>query len=95
MSTPFTRRTTSRPTVTASAVAEIEARDAAAVAPDRPTSRPVFRSAPNPFPHRLSVDVDDAMYRDIRVAAAEDGSSIVELVRAAISDRLTHRRGSD
>lgn len=55
-------------------------------------SAPVFRKAPSPTPHRLSIDVDNATYRALRIAAAERGTTIVALVRAAISERVTAPR---
>ena len=46
---------------------------------------------PNPYPHRLSVDVDDATYRSLRLLAAEEGCTIVELVRSGIARELSVR----
>jgi hypothetical protein len=46
---------------------------------------------PNPYPHRLSVDVDDATYHPLRLLAAEEGCTIVELVRAGITHELEAR----
>jgi len=46
---------------------------------------------PNPYPHRLSVDVDDVTYRQLRLLAAEEGCTIVELVRAGIANELRRR----
>lgn len=43
---------------------------------------------PNPYPHRLSVDVDDATYKALRLLAAERGCTIVEIVRAGITKEL-------
>lgn len=43
---------------------------------------------PNPYPHRLSVDVDDEIYRALRLLAAERGCTIVEIVRAGIAHEL-------
>jgi len=53
---------------------------------------------PDPYPHRLSVDVDDAMYYALRLLAAEKGCTIVEIVRAGIAHELearTSERGKD
>jgi len=46
---------------------------------------------PNPYPHRLSVDVDDEMYRALRLLAAKEGCTIVEIVRAGIAHELEAR----
>jgi hypothetical protein len=46
---------------------------------------------PNPYPHRLSVDVDDEMYRALRLLAAKEGCTIVQLVRAGIARELEAR----
>jgi hypothetical protein len=43
---------------------------------------------PNPYPHRLSVDVDEATYRALRLLAVERGCTIVEIVRAGIAKEL-------
>ena len=49
---------------------------------------------PNPYPHRLSVDVDDTTYRALRLLAAEEGCTIVELVRSGIARELEERGGA-
>ena len=46
---------------------------------------------PNLYPHRLSVDVDDATYRALGRLAAEEGCTIVELVRSGIARELEER----
>ena len=70
-------------------------------APVVPTPHELDRTAlahsepgrPNPYPHRLSVDVDDVTYRALRLLAAEEGCTIVELVRAGIARELEARTG--
>ena len=47
---------------------------------------------PYPYPHRLSVDVDDATYKALRFAAAKEGCTIVGLVRSGIARELEARR---
>jgi hypothetical protein len=47
---------------------------------------------PNPYPHRLSVDVDDDTYRTLRLIAAQEGCRLVELVRAAIAHEIATRQ---
>lgn len=47
---------------------------------------------PNPYPHRLSVDVDDDTYRTLRLIAAQEGCRLVELVRAAIAHEIDTRQ---
>jgi hypothetical protein len=46
---------------------------------------------PNPYPHRLSVDVDHDTYRALRFVAAEEGCRLVDLVRVAIAHELASR----
>jgi hypothetical protein len=47
---------------------------------------------PNPYPHRLSVDVDDDTYRALRLIAAQEDCRIVDLVRAGIAHEIdTHQ----
>ena len=46
---------------------------------------------PNPYPHRLSVDVNDTTYCALRLLAAKEGCTIVELVRAGIAHELEAR----
>ena len=43
---------------------------------------------PNPYPHRLSVDVDDETYKALRLVAVERNCTIVEIVRAGITEQL-------
>lgn len=47
---------------------------------------------PNPYPHRLSVDVDHDTYRTLRLIAAQEGCRLVELVRAAIAHEIATRQ---
>jgi hypothetical protein len=47
---------------------------------------------PNPYPHRLSVDVDADTYRTLRLIAAEEGSRLVDVVRAAIAREIELRQ---
>lgn len=47
---------------------------------------------PNPYPHRLSVDVDHDTYRTLRMIAAQEGCRLVELVRAAIAHEIDTRK---
>ncbi len=47
---------------------------------------------PNPYPHRLSVDVDDETYRALRLIAAQEGSRVVDLVRAGITHEIAARQ---
>lgn len=47
---------------------------------------------PNPYPHRLSVDVDHDTYRTLRLIAAQEGCRLVELVRAAIAHEIDARQ---
>lgn len=47
---------------------------------------------PNPYPHRLSVDVDDDTYRTLRLIAAQEGCRLVELVRTAIAHEIDARQ---
>jgi hypothetical protein len=66
-------------------------------APVVPTPHELDRTAPahsepgrpNPYPHRLSVDVDDATYRALRLLAAEEACTIVDLVRSGIERELS------
>lgn len=47
---------------------------------------------PNPYPHRLSVDVDTDTYRTLRLIAAQEECRLVDLVRAAIAHEIsTHQ----
>lgn len=48
----------------------------------------VFRKAPPATPHRLSIDVDDQTYIDLRIAAARRGTTVVSIVRGAISKEI-------
>ena len=68
--------------------------------PDRPLdmhrrlARPEAHAEPgrpDPYPHRLSVDIDDETYRALRFLAAERGCTIVEIVRAGIAHELAER----
>ena len=47
---------------------------------------------PNPYPHRLSVDVDADTYRTLRLIAAEEGCRLVDVVRAAIAREIELRK---
>jgi hypothetical protein len=47
---------------------------------------------PNPYPHRLSVDVDTDTYRTLRLIAAQEGCRLIDLVRAAIAHEIAARQ---
>lgn len=47
---------------------------------------------PNPYPHRLSVDVDTDTYRTLRLIAAKEGCRLIDLVRAAIAHEIEIRQ---
>jgi hypothetical protein len=47
---------------------------------------------PNPYPHRLSVDVDANTYRTLRLIAAQEGCRLVDVVRAAIAHEIELRQ---
>lgn len=73
------------------------AKVAASVGEDVPQASVSSRQAhaeparPNPYPHRLSVDVDHDTYRALRLVAAEEGCRLVDLVRVAIAHELASR----
>lgn len=46
------------------------------------------RDATSPYPHRLSVDVDEDMYKALRLAAAQQGLRMVEIIRTAVARHL-------
>lgn len=47
---------------------------------------------PNPYPHRLSIDVDTDTYRTLRRIAAQEDCRLVDLVRAAIKHEISTRQ---
>jgi hypothetical protein len=47
---------------------------------------------PNPYPHRLSVDVDTDTYRTLRLIAAQESCRLVDVVRAAIAHEIEIRQ---
>jgi hypothetical protein len=47
---------------------------------------------PNPYPHRLSVDVDHDTYRTLRLIAAGEGCRLIDVVRDAIAREIERRR---
>jgi predicted polyphosphate/ATP-dependent NAD kinase len=48
----------------------------------------LFRRGSNPNPHRLTIDVDDALYRRLKLAALERGERMAVIVREALNDSL-------
>lgn len=60
----------------------------ASVSPARSRQSPPVAASSSGTPHRLSIDVDDAMYRALRITAAEQSTTVVALVRSAIATRL-------
>ncbi len=47
---------------------------------------------PNPYPHRLSVDVDADTYRALRLIAAHEQCRLVDVVRAGIAHEIAARQ---
>jgi hypothetical protein len=47
---------------------------------------------PNPYPHRMSVDVDRDTYRALRMVAAHEGCRLIDLVRSGIARELKARQ---
>jgi hypothetical protein len=47
---------------------------------------------PNPYPHRLSVDVDNDTYRALRLIAAQEGCRLIDIIRAGITHELNTRK---
>lgn len=46
---------------------------------------------PNPYPHRLSVDVDAATYQALRLIAAQEGCRLIDLAREGIAHVIQTR----
>ncbi len=88
MAAPNMRRRGSRVGPTAGEV-ELEA------TPVRTRQTHAEPGRPNPYPHRLSVDVDDETYRTLRLLAAREGCRLVELVRSAIAHEIASRHTLD
>jgi hypothetical protein len=42
---------------------------------------PAFRAAVSPHNHRVTLDLDDASYRGLKLAAVREGTSMAALVR--------------
>jgi len=67
-------------------------RRAASAGVDNPTADAeagtLFRRGSNPNPHRLTIDVDDALYRRLKLAALERGDRMAVIVREALDDSL-------
>lgn len=51
-----------------------------------------FRKAGKAYPHKVTLDLDDAQYRALRLATVEDGVPVSERLRGLIADwmRQTH-----
>jgi len=47
---------------------------------------------PNPYPHRLSVDVTTDTYRTLRLIAANEGCRLIDVVRDAIAHEIESRQ---
>lgn len=47
---------------------------------------------PNPYPHRLSVDVDNDTYRALRLIAAQEGCRLIDVIRAGIAHEIDTRQ---
>ncbi len=47
---------------------------------------------PNPYPHRLSVDVDSDTYRALRLIAAQEGCRLIDVIRAGIAHEIDARQ---
>jgi hypothetical protein len=80
-SKPNTRRRTARP------AAAVDAKTPAAT--HQVHAEP---GKPNPYPHRLSVDVDHDTYRTLRLIAADEGCRLIDVVRDAIAREIETRQ---
>ncbi len=45
---------------------------------------PAFRTAANPHNHRVTIDLDDATYRGLKLAALREGTSMVVIIRGML-----------
>jgi hypothetical protein len=43
---------------------------------------PAFRTDANPYTHRITIDIDDASYRALKLASLREGNSMADIVRA-------------
>ncbi len=84
MATPNMRR---RGTKTAPVAAEVTE-----AAPPRAHQVHAEPGKPNPYPHRLSIDVDRDTYRALRLIAAQEGCRLIDLVRAGIAHEIAARQ---
>lgn len=42
---------------------------------------PAFRTAANPHNHRVTIDLDDATFRGLKLAALREGTSMAVIIR--------------
>lgn len=47
---------------------------------------PAFRTASNPFNHRLTIDIDDATYRALKLASLREGASMADIIRELLQN---------
>lgn len=47
--------------------------------------RPAFLSPPKPYPHRVTLDLTTEDHRALRMAAASEGTTMAEVLRALVA----------
>ena len=53
------------------------------------SSNAAFRKAGKPYPHKVTLELDEAQYRALRLATVEDGLPVSERLRGLIAQWIT------